>query len=248
MSFKDHFSRQSQDYARARPVYPPELFRFAATLPAGRDLAWDCGTGSGQAAVPLAGHFARVLATDASAAQVTRAKRSAGVTYAVAAAEHPPLRNASVDLVTVAQALHWFDFDAFFAAVRRVARPGGAFLAWGYGHCRIGPEVDAVYGRFYGDVVGSYWPPERRHIEESYRNIPMPFPALPAPAFAMEVRWDLAAYLAYLGTWSSTQRYKEAKGSDPLDIVRADMERAWGDPAQAKTASFPLSMLAGRVE
>lgn len=247
MTFKDHFSRHSQDYARARPEYPPEIFAFAASLAPRREAAWDCGTGSGQAAVPLAGFFRRVVATDASFAQVEKARRAPGVAYAAAAAERPPLRDGSVDLVTVAQALHWFDFPAFFDAVRRVGHPGAAFLAWSYGNCRVTPSVDRAYGRLYGDIVGEYWPPERAHVEAGYRTIPMPFPALAAPSFSIEVRWDLAGYLAYLGTWSATQRYKEAKGADPLDLVRDEMARAWGDAAEARTVVFPMTVLAGRI-
>lgn len=245
--FQDHFSGHSGAYARARPGYPPELFAFVASLPAERRVAWDCGTGSGQAARPLSDWFSAVFASDASAAQAAKAKRAPKVHYAVAAAERPPLRERSVDLVTVAQALHWFDFAAFFPAVWRVARPGAAFAAWCYGNCQVTPEVDAVYARLYGDIVGPYWPRERVHVEQGYRSIPMPFPPLAAPAFAMEARWNLAGYLAYLDTWSATQAYLRATGRHPFDLVRADFERAWGDPATVKKISFPLSLLAGRI-
>ena len=251
-AFKDHFSGHASIYARARPGYPEELFDFLATLPARRDAAWDNGTGSGQAAVPLSRRFAKVVATDASASQVLVAGRGAErgprLLYAAAAAERAPLRDASVDLITVAQALHWFDFPAFFTEVSRVARPGAALAAWAYGNCRVTQEVDAAYDRLYGEILGRYWPPERLHIEQGYRTIPVPFPVLPAPAFDMTVEWDLAAFIAYLETWSAVQRYRKQLDRDPLESVRASLERAWGDPGTARMVTWPLTLMTAKVK
>lgn len=256
--FKDHFSTQSAGYAKARPVYPEALFRHLARLPATDTpggAVWDCGTGNGQAAAALSGHFKTVVATDASIAQVSKAPRAVDlhsggrphILYAAASAERAPLRAASVDLVTVAQALHWFDFRAFFAEAARVARPGAAFAAWCYGNCRVTPEVDLVYDALYGDIVGPYWPPERAHIEDGYRSIPIPFPPLACPAFAMESRWNLADFLAYLETWSAVQRYRKERGKDPVALVRGAMEAAWGNPREARPVHWPLSVRAGRI-
>lgn len=246
--FKDHFSGHASTYARARPGYPDALFDFLAGLPARRDAAWDSGTGSGQAAAPLSGRFRAVVATDASPAQVLRARRGPGILYAAAAAERAPLRDSSVDLVTVSQALHWFDFAAFFSEAARVARPGAAFAAWAYGNCRVSPEVDAAYDHLYGGVLGPFWPPERVHIEQGYRTIPVPFPPLPAPAFSMEARWDLAAFLAYLDSWSSAQRYRRKLGKDPFEAVRPALEDAWGDPASERAVRWPLILVAARIK
>lgn len=240
--FKDHFSGHAAGYARARPTYPDSLFDFLAGVPSGRAAAWDCGTGSGQAARSLATRFPAVIATDASAPQVRKAGRAGGILFAAAAAEKAPLRDASVDLVTVAQALHWFDLPAFFAEAARVARPGAALAAWCYGNNQVTPGVDRAWLRFYHDVVGPYWPPERMLVEEGYRSIAFPFPALPAPAFAMEADWDLAEFLDYLGTWSAAQYYRKAKGSDPLDEVRDEMAAAWGDPARKRRVAWPLTL------
>lgn len=248
MSFPDHFSRHASAYARARPGYPEGLFDWLAGLPSRRDAAWDSGTGSGQAAVPLAKRFRSVVATDASSAQVLRAARAPGVIYAAAAAERPPLRDASVDLVTVSQALHWFDFAAFFAEAYRVARPGAALAAWAYGNCRVSHEVDAAYDTLYGDVLGPFWPPERVHVEQGYRTIPVPFPPLPAPAFAMEADWDLPAFLAYMDTWSAAQRYRRKLGKDPFEPVRPALEAAWGDPARERRVTWPLVLVAARIK
>ena len=260
-AFKDHFSHGSADYARGRPEYPEALFDFLAGLPAARDTAWDCGTGTGQAARSLSSRFRTVAATDASASQAamaqreTRARESSPsspaarpdrILYAAAPAERVPLRDASIDLITVAQALHWFDFPAFFAEARRVLRPGGALAAWCYGHCRVTPAVDSAYARFYGEIVGPYWPPERAHIEDGYASIPFPFALLPCPAFAIEAHWNLEEYLAYLETWSAVKYYRKDKGGDPIALVRAEMERAWGGAGERRLITWPLSLKAGR--
>jgi SAM-dependent methyltransferase len=247
-AFKDHFSGHAAGYARSRPGYPEGLFDFLASIAPRREAAWDCGTGSGQSAVPLAKRFARVIATDASAAQVLGARRAPGVLYAAAAAERAPLRSAAADLITVSQALHWFDFTAFFAEAARVARPGAALAAWAYGNCRVCPAVDALYDRLYGEILGPFWPPERVHIEQGYRTIPVPFPALPAPAFSMRAEWDLNAFLAYLDTWSSAQRYRRKLGKDPLDSLRPDFAAAWGIPEQARIVEWPLILIASRIK
>lgn len=245
--FKDHFSGHSAGYARARPVYPDALFAWLATLPRGRDAAWDCGTGTGQAARALAPHFRRVIATDASANQATQAERTPGVLYAAAPAERAPLRNASVDLITVAQALHWFDFPAFFAEAARVARPGGAFAAWCYGNCQVTEAVDRAYFRLYEGIVGPYWPPERAHVEAGYASIPVPFAPLAAPALAIEAEWDMEEFLAYLETWSAVQYYRKAGRGDPIALIRGDLARAWGDPSAPRRIRWPLSIKAGKV-
>ncbi len=203
MNFQDHFSKQADRYTQFRPHYPAELFRFLATLPARTERAWDCGTGNGQAAVVLAEFFDEVVATDPSAGQIEHACEHPRVRYQVAPAEAVPLADGSTDLVTVAQALHWFDHPRFYDEVRRVLRPAGAIAAWGYGLAVITPEVDAVVQHLYADLLGPYWPPERRKIEERYATIPFPFAEVPDPGFAMAAEWSLDDLLGYLGTWSS---------------------------------------------
>lgn len=246
-SFKDHFSGHASGYARARPTYPESLFDFLASLPAERGTVWECGAGSGQASLPLAARFAAVIATDASAAQVAKARRAPGVLYAAAAAERAPLRDASVDLVAVAQALHWFDLPAFAAEAARVAKPGAVLAAWCYGNCQVTPEFDRAYFRLYEGIVGPYWPPERVHVEDGYRSLDLPFPALPAPGFVLEADWDLPELMDYFGTWSAVQYYRKAKGEDPLALVREEMATAWGDPRARRRVRWPLSLRLARL-
>ena len=249
MSFKDHFSGHAADYASFRPGYPPELFDFVATLPRRRgagSMAWDCGTGSGQAAVGLAERFERVVATDPSARQLEHAEPHPRVEYRVASAESSGLPDASVDLVAVAQAFHWFDFDRFFAEVRRVLAPGGAVALWSYNLARVSPEVDAWTDTLARDIVGPYWPPERRWVDEEYRTIPFPFPEVEAPVFCLEESWTLERYLHYIRTWSAFQRHRQATGRDPIAENRDRIEAAWGDQEEARTVSWPTFVRASR--
>lgn len=246
MTFQDHFSSLATDYARYRPRYPEALFRYLSDLAPGRRLAWDCATGSGQAAVGLAEFFKRVIATDASEAQLAQAESHARVEYRVAPAEASGLPPASVDLVTVAQALHWFDLEKFYAEVRRVARPGGVLAAWTYALFRCDPAVDAVIGDFYEGILGNYWTPERRLVEQGYRTLPFPFREGKPPEFAMEARWGLAQVLGYLGTWSALKRYREAQGRDPLPELAEKLREAWGKE-EIRTLRWPIFLRWGVV-
>ena len=244
--FKDHFSGHAADYRAFRPAYPPELFAFLASASPARDLAWDCGTGNGQAAVGLADHFARVFATDASAEQIRNAQPHPRVEYVVAPAEKCPLPDACADLVTVTQALHWFDLDRFYAEVRRVCRPGGVLAATCYYAPAVNPEVDPVLRR-WEDFIRPYWTPERVWVDAGYRTIPFPFPELPAPRFELTLESDLPRFLGYLGTWSATKQFVRANGSDPLDRFGPEFAAAWGDPAAVRSVRWAFNVRLGRV-
>jgi SAM-dependent methyltransferase len=247
MSFKDHFSTQSAIYRSARPRYAPELFAWLAQQAPSRELAWDAGCGSGQASVGLAGHFSRVVATDPSAAQIAQAEVAVNIDYRVERAEDCSLADASVDLVCVAQALHWFDLDAFHAQVRRVLRPGGIVAEWTYADCHITPTIDAVKQRLYVDLLDSYWPPERRLVETGYAALEFPFLRLAAPDFGLNADWDLAQFLAYLRSWSATQRYQAALGSDPVAELESEFAAAWEDPATVRPVRWDLAIRVGRL-
>ena len=174
MSFKDHFSNQAADYARFRPRYPREMFEYLGTTAPGRKLAWDCATGNGQAAVELAEVFDRVIATDASEKQIANAQPHERVEYRVAPAEESSVESDSIDVIVVAQALHWFDLDRFYAEARRVLKPRGVLAASAYNLLRIEPAIDAIVDRYYHEVVGPFWPPERKLVE-NFGDLPFPF-------------------------------------------------------------------------
>jgi SAM-dependent methyltransferase len=247
-SFKDHFSTRAEAYTRYRPTYPPELFAWLASLPRLRELAWDCGCGNGQAALGLVPFFDRIIATDPSRQQIENAPRHERIDFGVATAEDSGIAGNTVDLVVVAQALHWFDFARFFAEVRRVTRPGGVLAAISYGEVRLEGAPDLVVSRFYHELIGPYWPPERRYVDEHYTTIPFPFAEIAAPPLAMEMTWNLEHLLGYLGTWSAVKEYERRQGQNPLALIAEELSAAWGDPEEARRISWPLSLRVGRIE
>lgn len=246
--FKDHFSNHAVDYSRYRPGYPAGLFAFLAAQAPDTQTAWDCGTGNGQAALTLADHFTLVHASDASAEQITQAVPHPRIHYSVAPAEHSGLPAAGIALITVAQALHWFDLDAFYREAQRVLKPNGVLAAWAYGMNRVNPAVDTVTHHLYADITAPCWPPERRHIDAMYADLPFPFPCLPTPAFTMAAAWTLDEYCGYLHTWSGVQRYQKVHGEDPLCLIEAELAAAWGEPHVRQTITWPLAVLLGRKE
>jgi SAM-dependent methyltransferase len=247
MEFKDHFSTQAADYARYRPDYPQELYDFILLNVHSSDAAWDCGTGNGQVAVELANYFEDVMATDPSANQIANAMQVENVTYRVASAEASGLPSQYFDVITVGQAIHWFNFEAFYAEVRRVAKPGAMLIVWGYGLTTISHEVDKVVNDLYYNVIGSYWPSERKYLDTEYREIPFPFKPIPTPQLQMQVQWGLNEFVGYLSTWSSVQAYIKANGINPLQNLYPQLATAWGDKEGIKTINWPLYVLAGVV-
>lgn len=246
--FKDHFSGNSAGYAAYRPRYPAALAHHLAALAPGRSLAYDAGCGSGQLSVLLAAEFDRVVASDASAQQIAKAEPAPRVEYRVAPAQDSGLPAASTDLVTAAQAAHWFDLPAFYAEARRIGRPGAALALVTYGILTFDdPAFDTAFTHFYGEVVGPYWPFERRHVESGYRTLDFPFPELDVPALSIEVAWDLAAFLGYVGTWSAVKEARAAIGEAPLADFASRMADLWGDGAAVRPIRFPLSVRAGRI-
>ncbi len=250
-AFTDHFAQVASHYAAHRPTYPPALFDWLADQVPARELAWDCATGTGQAACELARRFNRVVATDASAAQIAVATPCPAVEYRTAPAEQSGLGDASVDLITVAQALHWFDLDAFYYEVRRVLKPGGLLAVWTYGVFGTeggagGEAVQKLLHSFYYDTVRPYWPPERRHVENGYADLAFPFEPVTAPAFSMAVEWRLADLVGYLRSWSATARFREAKGTDPVLLLEQQLSGLWGEGQ--RRILWPLSIRAGRGE
>lgn len=243
--FKDNFSKQSDTYVRFRPTYPPELFNYLASLTEAHDLAWDCGTGNGQSAIGLAAHYRSVYASDPSERQIAHAIPHARVLYKVEPAETPDLPDASVDLVTVAQALHWFDFDRFYASVKRVLKPGGVFAAWAYGLPGIDPATDAVIRQFHDETLNDFWKAENRLIEKEYKTIPFPFEELKTPHFEIRKQINLTDVFGLLRSWSAVQRYIDTHGTDPVSALETELTQAWGN-ADEKEAVWKLILKAGR--
>ena len=243
----DHFGQVATHYANHRPAYPVALFAWLASQCNDNTLAWDCGAGSGQASAALATHFKQVLATDMSAEQLARAIPHPRIAYRTALAESSGLPDQSADLVTVAQALHWFDTARFYGEVKRVLKPGGVVAAWSYGVIGIdGDEVNALLQDFYHRVIGPYWPPERHHVETGYRELPFPFQRLDTPSLAMQTDWTLAHLAGYLRSWSASARYAEDTGRDAVNDLVVQLEPCWGDPLLKRTVRWPLALLAGR--
>ena len=246
MKFKDHFSRQASDYKNFRPDYPEALYDWLAKTTPAHDLVWDCGTGNGQAAGGLAKHFKKVSATDASARQIANAQPVDNVEYRVAPAENSQIATATVDLVTVAQAFHWFDQARFFAEAKRVLKNNGMLAVWTYNLLTIAPEIDALILEFYHGDIASYWPPERLLVENDYRDIEFPLVKIDTPQFEMKTEWTCRQLLGYLGTWSAAQKFKEATGKDPVQPFAEKIGNCWGELDRAKVAIWPMPLHAGR--
>ncbi len=245
LSFKDHFSGHSRSYAEYRPTYPDSLFSFLADCCTEHRLAWDCATGNGQAALALRPLFEKVIASDASEAQIQAAESDPKIEYFVSPAEASGLDGDSIDLVTVAQALHWFDIPGFFDEAQRVLAPGGVLAVWSYERCLVDPDCDEVINELYANIVGSYWPPERKLVDDGYRNIELPMPSISSPDFAMKAHWSADEMLGYLLTWSASQRYLMEHGSDPVALIEDRLHAVWG--GGSREVSWPLNLKIGRA-
>jgi ubiquinone/menaquinone biosynthesis C-methylase UbiE len=246
-SFKDHFSQVAGKYADFRPHYPAALFDYLATLVPRNSLVWDCAAGNGQATIDLANRFKRVIATDASQEQIASARPCPNVEYRVARAEQSGLADRSVELITVAQAVHWFDLARFYAEAKRVLKPCGLLAVWAYGINEVeGEAANHVAQEFYSNVVGPYWPPERHLVEEGYRTIPFPFEELSPPVFRMEARWSLQDLLGYYSTWSATNRYIKALGRNPIEPLAKALSEVWPEPDSTRLIVWPLCLRLGR--
>lgn len=256
--FKDLFSSNSKEYASSRPTYPRSLFEFLVGLVRYRNLAWDCATGNGQAAVFLSEHFEQVIASDASKEQIENAQPRDNIRYEVFPAEKTTLVDNSVDLITIAQALHWFDLDEFYKEVKRVLRKddnggdtngSGVIAAWAYGLHSISTEIDNITHLLYEDILGSYWPKERKIVENRYQDISFPFQEIDMPVFQIELDWTLSELIGYLYTWSSVQKFIKKNNSDPIKQIYDDLAAAWGDKNtwhKRRRVVWPIYIRVGR--
>lgn len=245
--FKDHFSKQSAEYAKFRPKYPQELFAFLSSLCAQNELAWDCGAGNGQAALGLSPFFRKVIATEPSSEQLKNSFSLENVEYRLEKAEETSLADHSVDLLCIANALHWFDFEAFYPEVKRILKKGGIIAAWCYRIPKIAPEIDRLLQEFHDGQIDVYWRPENRLVDQAYKTIPFPFEVIGSPEFSYRKSLNLDEVLAYLNTWSATQRFIEEHGYNPTIALRESLLEFWEDPSQEKTLIWDLPLLVGRM-
>ena len=244
MSKNDFFSGHSKLYATFRPTYPAELYQFIFEHVKEFSTAWDCATGNGQVAQHLSHRFIKVYATDISPQQLDHAIKADNIIYSVQSAENTNFHNQSFDLITVGQALHWFDLEKFYTEVRRVAKPDSLLAVWGYALCTVSPEIDKHFLHFYHQLVGPHRDSARKMVEEEYRTIPFPFQEIKPPAFTIRVRWTLEQFLGYLSTWSATQKYIKSNGHDPVPSVMEKIKHHWG---VERTVTFPVFLIPGTI-
>lgn len=244
-NFKDHFSSGSDNYRKYRPRYPESLYKWLQTQVAKPATVWECGAGSGQATEHLARHFHHVIATEPSAAQLQSAPKLDNVTYKVSPAETFVTEPHSIDLVVVAQAIHWFDHERFFANVDRLLKPGGVLAVWGYQLMEANAELDPLLKAFHDDLLGPFWPAERKLLNNGYSEISFPYPAMETPEFKMTNEWTLEHLLGYLETWSAVKAYEADKGKNPVELWREKLTDAWGDKRVLRV-SWPLVLYVGK--
>lgn len=243
--FKDLFSKQSVDYAKYRPAYPQELYDYLKSLPVDFHTAWDCGTGNGQAAVELATFFDHVIATDPSEKQIQNAQSHPRIDYRVASAEDFSSEE-KINLITVAQAFHWFKHERFADVIKKTAAPDAHLVVWSYANAFVSPEVDQAVHHLYEEILGPYWDPERKIVESGYQSISMPFQELKVPQIEMTADWTVEHFIGYLSTWSALQKYIALNGKNPLETEAVKIMNAWG-AAKTRKVSWPLSIRTWKI-
>ncbi len=244
-NFKDNFSKQSESYYKYRPSYPKELFEYLSNLSKKHDLAWDCGTGNGQSAIGLVEYFEKVYATDPSEKQVSNAESNPKIIYKVEKAESSSLPNNSVDLITVAQALHWFNFDKFYSEVKRVLKPEGIIAAWTYGLPQISSEIDKLVLHFHDNIVGDFWQKENQYVSDKYQTIPFPFKEIKTPSFQFQKEITIDDLNGLLLSWSATQRYQDQNGKNPVLKIKNDLQDAWKNTNESKRTTWNIFLKVG---
>jgi ubiquinone/menaquinone biosynthesis C-methylase UbiE len=236
---KDNFSKQSNQYAQFRPGYPQQLYDFVLPLVPEKKAAWDCGTGNGQVALKLSRYFDKVYATDLSAVQISNAIKRKNIFYAVEMAEKTLFDQNTFDLITVAQAIHWFNFEKFYAEANRTLKPGGIIAIIGYGIFRINEEINSMIDKFYVETTGPYWDAERKYVDGNYKTIPFPFKEIETPGFEMSYNWQFGQVIGFLNTWSAVQHYIRKNNENPVDKFSVDLRKAWGKVLKRKV-TFPI--------
>jgi SAM-dependent methyltransferase len=241
------FDSGGENYARFRPEYPLVLSAYLADLAPGRGLAVDVGCGNGQLTTQLASHFDAVIGLDPSEDQINNTPTIENIRFLCAPAEALPVPDAAADIVTAAQAAHWFDLPAFYAEARRAGRQGAILALISYGVLQLDDDLRDRFARFYYDEIGPFWPPERRLVDSGYADIDFPFEGLPTPDLSIDRDWDLGQLLGYVSTWSAVRQARDAGRDDLLTRFAAEFETLWGDSATRRRVSWPIAMRLGRL-
>jgi len=243
---KDNFSTQAMQYSQYRPYYPSEMIAYIVSFVNSKEVALDVATGNGQVAVELAKYFTTVYCTDISEKQLQNADKGGNIIYKLESAEHTSFGESQFDLITVAQAIHWFDFDAFYKEVYRILKPDGVLAVLGYGLFSANGDADKLLKHFYYDITGPYWDAERKYLDENYTTIPFPFEELETKEFLNEFTWTFEQLTGYLETWSAVQHYIKKKGTNPVDLIRKKLKEIWekGD----MKVTFPLLLRIGKLK
>jgi SAM-dependent methyltransferase len=241
---KDNFSAQAHLYAIYRPVYPQALYNYLYSHIKEFDNAWDCATGNGQVAIELAKCFENVYATDISQKQLDNASAKDNIHYSLQRAEETTFADNFFSLITVAQALHWFKFDAFNAEAKRVLKPNGVLAVWLYDVLSVNADVDKYFTHFYKVTTDPYWDPERAYIDEHYKSIPFPFSDVEEAEFSIDVAWDIKQFEGYLNTWSGVQKFIDANNYNPVDGLIEEIKPFWSEN-EIFTVKFPLYLKLG---
>ena len=244
---KDNFSQQAAGYAKYRPQYPDALFTYILEFVKEKNTAWDCGTGNGQTAKELSKYFNKVFATDISQKQIDNAYRADNILYSLQPAEQTDLAEKSIDLITVSQALHWFNFDAFYKEVKRVAKPNAIIAVWTYSLLQISKEINAVIEHYHFSILANYWDAERKYVDDKYTSIPFPFDEIEAPAFEIKIYWSLQDLEGYFYTWSALQKFTAAHNFSPVDDLITQLQPLWG-AAEKREIIFPVQLRLGTIK
>lgn len=247
-NFKDNFSKQSHAYQKYRPSYPKDLFEYLSALCTQHNFAWDCATGNGQSAIGLVNYFEKIYATDPSEQQLSNAQPHPKISYSIEKAESTSLKGNSVDLITVAQALHWFDFEKFYSEVKRVLKPDGIIAVWTYSLPKISSEIDKLILHFHDNIVGEFWQKENQLVSEEYKTIPFPFKEIKSPSFKFQKEIMLEDLKGLLSSWSATQKYKDQNGKNPVLEIENDLQNLWEKSDETKLATWVIFLRAGKTQ
>jgi len=245
----DHFSSTSKEYFFSRPIYPKALYKYLSDITSDKNTAWDCATGNGQAAIGLCKYFENVIASDASKGQLNYKFNRDNIRYEMFPAEKANISDTCIDLITVAQAAHWFDLNEFYKEVTRVGKSNGILAIWSYGMHQIDKGIDAISAKLNvgGDILGKYWPKETNYVKDDYKTIPFPFKEIISPKFEMTVSWNLDDLVSYMQTWSAVKRFSTEKKFNPLDLIMEELEKLWGNNEDQKIVKWDINIRVGRI-